>query len=111
MGLVAGEVVAIGKIIVWKIIDFLLENPKLAVGIALGAALGILVSCIPLIGPILAPLSATLSMLYGAYIGTMMQKGGYSNSPTTRAIDVAHKFFELLISIFNGVAEYWNSKE
>lgn len=108
---IAGEVVAIGKIIVWKIIDFLIKNPRLTIGFAVGAALSVLVSSIPLIGPILAPLAATLSILYGAGVGAMMQKGDFSASPYTAAIEMASKFFELLIAIFNGVAEYWNSKE
>jgi len=107
---VAGEVIAIGKIIVRKIIDFLLDNPKLTMGIALGAALGVLVSSIPFIGSILAPLVATLSILYGAYVGAMMQKGEITDSPVAGAIEVASMFFELLVAIFNGVAEYWNSK-
>jgi len=41
----------------------------------------------------------------------MMQNGIVSASPYTAAIEVASKFFELLIHIFNGVAEYWNSKK
>jgi len=107
---VAGEVVAIGKIIVRRIIDFLLNNPKLTIGIAVGAALAALVSGIPLIGPLLAPLVATLSMFYGAGIGSMMEKGDYSTSPYSAAIEAADKFFELLIHIFKGVEEYWNPK-
>jgi hypothetical protein len=107
---VAGEVIAIGKIIVRKIIEFLLDNPKLTIGIAIGVALGVLVAGIPLIGPILAPMAATLSMLYGGGIGALMQKGDSSASPYNAAIELAHKFFELLVVVFNGVAEYWNSK-
>ncbi|MGZ4954426.1 MAG: hypothetical protein ACXV8Q_04870 [Methylobacter sp.] len=107
---VAGEVIAIGKIIVRKIIEFLLDNPKLTIGIAIGVALGVLVASIPLIGAVLAPLAATLSMLYGAGVGALMQKGDSSASPYHAAIELAHKFFELLVAIFNGVAEYWNSK-
>ncbi len=90
---VAGEVIAIGKIIVRKIIEFLLANPKLALGIAVGAVLTVLVSGIPFIGHLLAPMAATISMLYGAGIGAAMQAGDYSMSPYSAAIELAQKFF------------------
>lgn len=106
---VAGEVIAVGKIIVRKIIEFLLENPKLSIGIAVGAFLSALVAGIPFIGPMLAPLAATISMLYGAGVGAAMQMGDYSGSPVSAAIELAHKFVELMIQIFNGVSEYWVS--
>ena len=106
---VAGEVIAVGKIIVRKILDFLLANPKLAIGIAVGAALSALVAGIPIIGYFLGPMVATVSMLYGAGIGAAMQTGDNSLSPYSAAIELAHKFFELFTSIFNGVSEYWTS--
>lgn len=106
---VAGEVIAIGKIIVRKILDFLLANPKITIGIAVGAALSALVAGIPFIGHLLAPMVATVSMLYGAGIGAAMQTGDNSLSPYSAAIELAHKFFELFTSIFNGVSEYWTS--
>lgn len=106
---VAGEVIAVGRIIVRKIVDFLLDNPKLTIGIAVGAALTALVSSIPFIGPLLAPMAATVSMLYGAGVGASMQKGDYSMSPFSAAIELAHKFFELLTAIFDGVKDYWVS--
>ncbi len=108
---VAGEIIAIGKIIVRKIIEFFLDNPKLTIGIAIGGALGVLVASIPLIGPILAPLAGTVSMLYGGGVGALMQRGDTSASPFNAAIELAQKFFELLIAVFNGVVEYWNSKK
>lgn len=104
---IAGEVVAVGKIIVRKILDFLLANPKLTVGIAVGAALSTLIAGIPLIGPWLAPLAATVSMLYGAGIGAAMQAGDYSLSPYSAGIELAHKFFELFLNIFDALKEYW----
>lgn len=106
---VAGEVVAIGKIIVGKIIEFILANPKLIIGIAIGAAATALVSAVPLLGPFLASLVAIPFMIYGASVGASMQIGDYSMSPVTGAIELANKFFELLAAIFNGVAEYWTA--
>lgn len=105
--LVAGEVVAIGKIIVINIIKFLIDNPGLTIGIALGAAVTALIAGIPLIGPILAPLAAVITILYGAGVGAAMQNGDHSMSPITAAIALAKKFFELLMMIFNGIKEYW----
>lgn len=106
---VAGEVIAVGKIIIRKIIDFLLANPKLTIGIAIGIAISVLVAGIPIIGPILAPISLLISTLYGAGVGAAMQKGDYSGSPYTAAIELAQKFFELIGIIFNAVAQYWAS--
>lgn len=106
---VAGEIVAVGKIIVRKIVDFLMANPNIAIGIALGAAVTALVSGIPFIGPLLAPLVGTISILYGAGVGAAMQEGDDSMSPLAAATALARKFFELLEAIFNAVAEYWVS--
>ena len=86
-----------------------IENPKLTIGIAIGAALTVLVAGIPFIGPWLAPIAGTISILYGAGIGASMQNGDYSMSPYSAGIELASKFFELLISIFKGIAEYWNA--
>ncbi len=107
---ISGEVVAIGKIIVRKIMDFLVANPGMSGGIALGAAVTALVACVPFVGPILAPLAGTISILYGAGTGAAMQEGVHTASPITAAFTLARKFLELLISIFNGISVYWNSK-
>lgn len=102
--LVAGEVVAIGKIIVVQIIDFLKANPKLTIGIALGAAVSVLIAGIPLIGALLQPLSTWIATLYGAGVGAAIAKGDYSGSPLAAAIELAAKFFELLKNILNAVS-------
>lgn len=104
---VAGEVVAIGKIIVRKILDFLLENSGLAIGIAIGAAVTAMVAGIPLIGGLLAPLVGVVSMLYGAGAGAAIQNGENPLDPIVVARTLARKFFDLLFSIFNGVKDYW----
>ncbi|MCB1954125.1 MAG: hypothetical protein KDG55_00530 [Rhodocyclaceae bacterium] len=104
---VAGEVIAIGRIIVQQIFNFLKANPKLTIGLAIGAAVAALVAGIPILGPILAPVSTAISTLYGAGVGAAMGEGDYSGSPYTAAITLAHKFFELLQSILIAVSEYW----
>ena len=106
---VAGEVVAIGKIIVMAIIDFMKANPMITVGLILGAALSTLVLGIPFLGPLLLPLTMGVSALYGAGVGAAMQGGDYSGSPISAAIALAKKFFELLRMILMAVSDYWKS--
>ena len=106
---VAGEVVAIGKIIVMAIIDFMKANPMITVGLILGAALSTLVLGIPFLGPLLLPITMGVSALYGAGVGAAMQGGDYSGSPISAAIALAKKFFELLRMILLAVSDYWKS--
>jgi hypothetical protein len=87
--------------------DFLIANPKIAIGAALGACATTLVASVPFIGPLLAPLASSIFMLYGAGVGAAAQGGDYSMSPVSAAFELAQKFFELLVLIFNGVKEYW----
>lgn len=104
---IAGEVVAIGKIVVMKIFDFLKANPNLTIGIALGAAVGVLIGGIPFLGTILAPLSTAISMLYGAAVGSSLDTGGNPSDPHVAVALLAKKFFELLQDIFLSVREYF----
>jgi len=104
---IAGEVVAVGRIIVGQIIAFVKQNPKLTLGLALGAAVAALVGGIPLIGPLLQPLSTWVATLYGGGVGAAMQQGDFSASPFVAATELASKFFELLMAIFRSVASYW----
>lgn len=106
--LIGGELVAVGKIIVQKIFEFIKANPKLAIGLAVGVAVGHLIAGIPIIGSLLAPVSLLLAALYGAGVGAAMEKGDYSGSPYTAAIELSAKFFELLQAVFNGISQYWN---
>ena len=107
---IGGELVSVGKIIVRKILDFLSANPNIAIGAALGACATMIVASVPLIGPMLAPLTASLFMLYGAGVGAAAKNGNYSVSPVVAVYELAQKFFELLISIFNGVKEHWAAR-
>lgn len=109
---IAGEIVAIGKIIVLAIIDFLKENIKMTVGMALGAAVSSLILAIPFIGPLLAPLAMTLSTLYGAGVGAALEKDSANPaSPITAAIALADRFFELLKQILLAVSSYWSESK
>ncbi|MGQ7817269.1 hypothetical protein ACUTAH_16650 [Metapseudomonas furukawaii] len=103
---IAGEVVAIGKIVVMKIFEFLKANPNLTIGIALGAAVGALISGIPLLGAMLAPLVTALSVLCGAAVGAAKDEGGDPSDPYFAAANLAKKFFELIHEIFLSVKDY-----
>ncbi|ATX81716.1 hypothetical protein Ga0123462_0847 [Mariprofundus ferrinatatus] len=105
--LIAGEVVAIGKIIVRAIFNFFKANPKLSIGIAIGAAVTVLIAAIPIFGPLLAPTAALLGITYGAAVGAARDKGDYSGNPFDAAVALAEKFFELMKEIFNAVQGYW----
>ena len=107
---IAGEIIAIGKIIVIEIINFLKANLTIAAGIAIGAAVSSLLLMIPFIGPLLHPLVTLLTTLYGAGVGAAMQKGVHSASPLTAAIALADKFFELFVRIMKAVSQYWKNK-
>jgi hypothetical protein len=106
---IAGEIVAIGKIIVLQIVDFLKKNPKLPVGLALGAAVASLIGGIPFFGAMLQPVAMTVAALYGAGVGAAMEKGDNSGSPFSAAIELALKFFELFKNILNSVANHFTN--
>lgn len=104
---IAGEVVAIGKIVVSQIFAFLRAHPAITVGIALGAAVTSLCGGIPLFGVILAPLVGKLSMLYGAGVGAAFESSGsLTSDPLVAAQGLAYKFYELLRNIFLAVTQY-----
>jgi hypothetical protein len=107
---IAGEVVAIGKIIVLQILEFLKRNPKLTVGLAMGAALATLVSGIPILGPLIQAEATFFFSLYGAGAGAAMANGDQSGSPFTAAIALAENFFRLLKDILNAVSDYISYK-
>lgn len=106
---IAGEIVAVGKIIVRAIINFLKEHPHLTIGMAMGAAVASLTLMIPIVGPLLAPLSTLLGALYGAGIGAAAETGTMTSDPFVAAIALATAFFELLKEVFNAIVDYWNA--
>jgi hypothetical protein len=107
---IAGEIVAIGRIVISEIIAFFKSNPRLTVGIALGAAVGLLIGAIPFIGPLLAPIAMVLGPIYGAGIGATAQRGSASASPLAGAMALARNFFELFVAILNAVSKYWEAE-
>ncbi|MEQ9368468.1 MAG: hypothetical protein RIG63_05470 [Coleofasciculus chthonoplastes F3-SA18-01] len=101
------NVIAVGKIILIKIIEFIKAHPNLAIGAALGAAVGLLVNSIPFLGSILAPLATTLGITIGAIAGHRLDKGKEVNQGifaiAQDIIKIAREFFQLLIDVFNPV--------
>lgn len=106
---VGGEIVAIGRIIVTQIFDFLKKNPKMAIGIAIGGAVSVLIGGVPLLGGLLQPFATWFGTIYGAGIGAAMDVGDYTGSPFSAAIELATKFFELLKNILNAVSAHFAS--
>lgn len=105
--LVAGEVIAVGKIIALKIFEFLKANPNLTIGLALGAAVGVLVAGIPFLGALLAPLTTAISMIYGAAVGAARDDGNSSSDAFIVISLLAQKFFKLIHEIFMSVTDYF----
>jgi hypothetical protein len=108
---IAGEVIAIGKIIVKTIFDFIKANPELTIGAAIGAAVSLLIMSIPFFGPILAPLVAPIATIYGIGVGATKENGHLSTDPLAVAMALASKFFELITMIFNSIVDYWDSRD
>lgn len=100
---IGNRVVSIGKLIVMKLRDFILEHKGLAIGTVLGAAIASLVSAIPLLGSLLAPLGALLGLAI-AVTGHQSDKhptgdgGGVSLLELPQnLIEIARAFFVLFI--------------
>ncbi|MEG5031734.1 hypothetical protein [Microcoleus sp. AT3-D2] len=101
------KVLAVGKIILLKIIEFVKAHPNLATGIAIGVAVGLLVRSVPVIGPVLAPLAAVLGITVGAIAGHRLDQGYRQVDGIVGVaqdiIELAKLFFQLLIDVFNAV--------
>lgn len=104
------KILALGKIIVIKLIEFAKKNPNLVIGIALGASLSFLVSAVPYLGPILALVAAPFGIAVGAIAGHRMDLGKSGESVglieiTQDTINLAKEFFalfsETLVAIAN----------
>ncbi|MBD2014735.1 DUF2273 domain-containing protein [Microcoleus sp. FACHB-53] len=101
------KVLAVGKIILLKIIEFIKAHPNLAMGVALGAAVGLLVNSVPVLGSVLAPLATVLGITIGAIAGHRLDKGKEVNEGIIGVaqdiIEIARDFFKLFIDIFNAI--------
>lgn len=103
---VAGEVIAVGRIVLAKVVEFIEANPAIAAGIAVGAAFAAFVAAVPFLGPLIAPFVTPAAIVAGGAVGANLQRGHDSGSLPEGVVDLARKFFALLIAIFRGVAGY-----
>ena len=109
---IAGEVVSVGKVIIQAIVDFVKENPGIAIGLAIGAVVGVLVAGVPFLGPILAPVATAVAAIYGAGVGAALDAGESTvdaTNPVVAAINLARKFLDLLVTIFMAIRTYWEA--
>ena len=101
------KVLAVGKILLIKIIEFVKAHPNLAMGVALGAAVGLLVNSVPVLGSVLAPLATALGITIGAIAGHRLDKGKEVNhgiiGVAQDIIEITRAFFQLLIDVFNTI--------
>lgn len=104
---VAGEIIAVGRIVLAKVVEFIQANPAIAAGLAVGAAFAAFVAAVPFLGPLIAPFVTPVAIVAGGAIGANLQRGHDSGSIPVGVVDLARKFFALLIAIFQGVSGYW----
>lgn len=103
---VAGKVLAVGKIVLLKIIEFVKAHPFLVagmgVGYVIGAAISGLIISVPILGPLLAPVASALgiaSIAIGAVIGHKLDKQFQGVGEDIS--EIVQQFFALLIDVFN----------
>lgn len=105
---IGDKVISVGKIVLMKIGQFIKENPNLASGAAIGVAIGVLLGAIPLLGSLLGPIAVALGMITGSMIDRMnkgeeVELTWHPVHVTGEIVEIAKKFFGLLIDIFGTV--------
>ncbi|WP_156955880.1 hypothetical protein [Solidesulfovibrio alcoholivorans] len=96
---IGSKLVNIGKLIIFRIVEFIQRNPNMAIGMALGACLGALVNLVPFIGPLLSPIATAVMAFYGAVIGHSLDLQSNTSNIFAIAIDAAKEFFQLIVDI------------
>jgi hypothetical protein len=99
----AGSILAVGKIVLIKIIEFVKAHPFLVIGAGIGAVVGAavagLITSVPILGQLLAPLAMALGITItaiGAVVGHRLDKclPGVGED----IIEIVQNFFKLLVS-------------
>jgi hypothetical protein len=112
---VGSKVIAVGKILLIKIIEFVKEHPNLVIGAGIGAAVGAavfsLITSVPILGQVLAPVAAALGIAItavGAIAGHRLDKRARGQQGSGGVIglvedivEIAKAFFQLVIDVFN----------
>lgn len=102
------KVLAVGKIVLIKIIEFIKAHPFLVIGAGIGAIVGAavagLITSVPILGQLLAPLAMALGITItaiGAVVGHRVDKclPGVGED----IIERVQNFFKLLVDVFNSV--------
>lgn len=105
---VGSKVVAVGKIVLIKIIEFVKAHPFLVIGAGIsavvGAAVASLITAVPLLGLLLAPVAVAWKLtitLTGAVVGHRLDK--LFQGVAEDISEIAMAFFKLVIDVFNTV--------
>lgn len=102
------KVLAVGKIVLIKIIEFVKAHPFLVIGAGIGAVVGAavagLITSVPILGQLLAPLAMALGITItaiGAVVGHRLDKclPGVGED----IIEIVQDFFKLLVDVLNSV--------
>ncbi len=105
---VGSKVIAVGKIIVLRILEFVKAHPFLVagagIGFVVGSAIAALITSIPLVGPLLLPIAAILGVTItaaGLVIGYRLDKAipGVGDD----LVEIAKEFFALFSGVLNAV--------
>ncbi len=102
------KVLAVGKIILIKILELVKAHPFLVMGAGIGAVVGAavasLITAVPLLGQLLAPVAMALGITItaiGAVAGHRMDK--FFQGVGEDIFEIAQEFFKLLSDVFNTV--------
>ncbi|MDH5392459.1 MAG: hypothetical protein OEY11_04635 [Gammaproteobacteria bacterium] len=114
---IGNQVYEVGKILVMKIIEFIVANPQMAIGAVIGAAVGSLTHAIPWIGPMLAPLTMAIGSFFGAVAGHRLDKiakgelDSFNNSNIFADLVTAAKAFWLgIVEIFKALRQHFQDE-
>lgn len=102
------KVLAVGKIVLIKILEFVKAHPFLVIGAGIGAVVGAavasLITAVPILGQLLAPVAMALGITItaiGAVAGHRLDK--CFQGVGEDIFEIAQEFFKLLRDVFNTV--------
>ena len=94
---VGRRLVAVGKIILLKIVEFLARHPGLCIGAAIGAALTMFAAQVPFLGPIIWPIAGIILIPFGMGVGHAIDTGRIDDPLLTNVIRAAREFFAAIV--------------
>lgn len=105
---VGSKVIAVGKIVLIKILEFVKAHPFLVIGAGIGtvvgAAVASLITAVPFLGQLLAPVAMALGITItaiGAVAGHRLDKRFQGVGEDV--FEIAQEFFKLIRDVFNTV--------